>query len=335
MMPANLTPQYKEAEARFRAATTNEDRLACLEEMLRLMPKHKGTEKLQADLKRRIAKLGRQETKKTVKRVPGEFVEREGIRQVLLVGAPNAGKSSLLKSLTSANPDVAPYPFTTTKFQPGMMRYEDVQVELVDGPATCSTLARPWMSNQLRACDLVLWVVSLADDDLLAGVDDLQSTLSGWHVRLRPAVAGTLFHPVEGEGEGGLVFRSTLLVATHTDADDADVRAEILRDSLDPAWVMHRVSTTTGAGIEALRRLVFDHLDVVRVYTKLPGKKPDHENPFLLDLGSTVLDLAEEIHKDIAGGLKFARIWGAGSFDGQHVQRDHVLADGDVVELHA
>jgi len=333
-MPANLTPQYKEAEAQFRAATTTEEKLSCLQEMLRLIPKHKGTEKLQADLKRRIAKLGRQETKKTAKRMPGEFVEREGIRQVVLLGAPNAGKSALLASLTGATPEIAPYPFTTTRFQPGMMRFEDIQIELVDGPATSSTISRPWMSNQVRACDLALWVVSLGDDDLLTGTDDLQATLAGWHVRLRPAAPGTLFH-TDADPPDEFLYRPTLLVATHADDEAAGVREEMLLAQLGPSFPVHRVSTTTGAGIEELRKTIVDHLDIVRVYTKAPGKKPDTENPFVLDRGSTVLDLAEEIHKDIAESLKFARIWGAGSFDGQHVQRDHVLADGDVVELHS
>lgn len=328
-MPANLTPQYKEAEARYREASTPEEKLACLHDMLRLLPKHKGTEKLQADLKRRISKFSAVETKKTARRVPGEFVDREGTTQTLLLGAANAGKSALVAALTEAKPEVAAYPYTTTRLAPGMMAFEDVQLQLVDLPAVSRELAKPWLSNQVRAADLILWVVSLADDDLLAAVEDVQALLGDWHLVLVPAGSA----PAERDDD--LEPRPALLVATHGDDEGAELRLELLRSVLGEGWPVHVVSVSRDEGLDALRRIVFDALHVVRVYTKVPGKKADMAHPFLLHAGSTVMDLAEAVHKDIAAGLKFARIWGADAFDGQHVQRDHVLADGDVVELHA
>lgn len=327
-MPANLTPQYKEAEARYRAAVTVEEKRECLTEMLRIIPKHKGTEKLQADLKKRLSKLGRAESQKSAARAPGEFVDREGVKQTLLLGPPNAGKSALLAALTAATPEVAEYPYTTTHLLPGMMPVRDVQLQLVDSPAISHDFVRPFMNSQLRATDLVLLVVSLADDDLLSGVDALREILEGWHVRLVPAEPGT------GPSREREARVPALVVGTHADDDAAALREGLLRDSLGERWPVHSVSTATGHGLDALREKILETLALVRVYTKVPGHKPDMTSPFLLERGATVMDLAAAVHKDVAAGLSFARIWGHDAFDGQHVQRDHILCDGDVVELH-
>jgi hypothetical protein len=351
-VPANLTPQYKEAEERFRAASTADEKIACLKEMIRIIPKHKGTEKLQADLKKRLAKLQKGSeggAKAAPRRAPGEYVDREGPKQILLVGGPNQGKSSLLATLTKAKSEVAPYPYTTTVMQPGMMSVYDIQLQLVDAPAISREFARPFVANQIRAADLLLWVVSLGDDDLLTWVEETREVLREWHFELVPAVRPA---PADPEGpvpdqgtdedeteavatipEGGLP-RPAIVVLTHADDAAAELREELLAEVIGGGWPTVRVSTVTGDGLDDLRGLVFERLGVVRVYTKQPGKKADRESPFVLDLGATVLDLAEAVHREIAESLTFARIWGEGAFDGQHVQRDHVLADGDTVELH-
>jgi ribosome-interacting GTPase 1 len=354
-MPANLTPEYKEAEARFREAATPEEKLACLREMLRVIPKHKGTEKLQADLKRRISKLQQGEKKSATRRHPGEFVDREGSKQVLIIGGANAGKSSLLAALTGAHPEIAPYPFTTTHLMPGMMQFEDVQIQLVDGPATCRSFVQPWLGNQIKSCDLVLWTVSLGNDDLLGAIEEMREQLTHWRVELRPAaLAGVAIggaaigggvsaghdepgapeDPIEADGPGAGA-KPALLVGTHADDAAADVREALLLEGLGAGWPLHRVSLPEHRGIEDLKRAIFASLRIVRVYTKTPGKKPDVGTPYVLDAGSTVLTLAARIHRDLAERLRFARIWGKGAFDGQHVQRDHILSDGDIVELHS
>ncbi|MGC9359323.1 MAG: TGS domain-containing protein [Anaerolineae bacterium] len=79
---------------------------------------------------------------------------------------------------------------------------------------------------------------------------------------------------------------------------------------------------------------MFERLGVIRVYSKAPGRPPDLDAPFTLEEGSTVADLAAKVHRDFYDQLKSARIWGKGVHDGQMVSRDHVLADGDIVELH-
>jgi hypothetical protein len=104
---------------------------------------------------------------------------------------------------------------------------------------------------------------------------------------------------------------------------------------LTEPWSIVPVSATHGIGLENLRRQTFDALDIIRVYTKEPGKPADREKPFTLKRGATVAGLAATIHKDLALKLRFARLWGRTVFDGQPVKGDHVLEEGDVVEIHA
>jgi hypothetical protein len=93
------------------------------------------------------------------------------------------------------------------------------------------------------------------------------------------------------------------------------------------------VSAETGRNLDWLRRAVFDRLEIIRVYSKPPGEEPDLSAPFVMEKGGTVEDFATKVHQDFLQTLKSARIWGEGVYDGQMVGRDHVLHDGDVVEL--
>src|SRR6266566_9587820 len=137
-MPANLTPEYKAAEAAFRKARDPRERLERLREMLRVIPKHKGTDHLQGDIKRRIKELSEE-----LERAPKGggrgglplAIRPEGTAQLALIGPPNAGKSSLHARLTASGAQAAPYPFTTQYPEAGMMPYEDIRFQLVDLPA--------------------------------------------------------------------------------------------------------------------------------------------------------------------------------------------------------
>lgn len=322
-MPANLTPQYREADRKFKTATTPQDKLAALEEMLAIIPKHKGTEKMQADLKRRIAKLrARAQQKRSAARGrPFYHVDREGAGQIALVGAPNVGKSSLLRALTNAQPEIADYPFTTRVPLPGMMTYENVQVQLIDLPPVTPEATEGWLYSIIRGADAVALVADLSSDDLLAQTDQVRALLEQAKLAL-PA------EPREPHQ------KRTLVVANKIDAAGAPSRLALYRQA-GGALTTVPVSATQGTGLGELRGALFHLLGVVRVYSKAPGRKADDSAPFILKRGATVLDAAQAIHKDFVARLKYARLWGADEYQGQMVGRDHVLEDGDMIELHA
>jgi uncharacterized protein len=330
-MPANLTPQYKSAEERFRQATTREEKLTALREMMALLPKHKGTEKLQADLKRRIAKLEDEAESGSHgggHRFDPGHVPREGAGQWVMLGAPNAGKSALLKALTHAHPEVAPYPFTTRAPQPGIMPFEDVQVQLVDTPAVTREHAESYMPNLVRGADGALLLVDV-------NAADVEESLAPLHALLDRARVWPGGRALPADASPMLVMRPVLVIGNKVDRDSDGTCAALAREVAGADLPFHGVSAEHGQGLEELRPELFGRLGRIRIYAKEPGKKPDLERPFVLERGATVRDLAKAIHKEIADHLKFARVWGSVRLGGQQVDREHVLTDRDVVEIHA
>src|SRR5438445_4987966 len=322
-MPANLTPQYLEAERRFREATTPEEQLAALNEMMATIPKHKGTERMRADIRRRMAKVRTDTARK--RSVGGgatwQHVPREGAGQIALVGPPNAGKSRLLAALSNAAPIVAPYPFATRMPLPGMVNFENVKIQLVDLPPIAPETAEPWLFALIRQADAALLVADLESDDLLSAMEDTLDLAGRSGVRL-----------VRSGSDGAV---PTLLVAAKADVPGGTERLEILREVFADRFPILAVSAEAGTNMDALRKEMFQLLNVIRVYTKAPGRRADLSTPFVLKRGATVQDAAGVVHKDFAERLKYARIWGSRAFEGQMVQREHVLEDGDVLELHA
>lgn len=326
-MPANLPPTYHEAEERLRASVTAEEKVAALEEMLRLVPKHKGTEKIQADIKSRISKLKRQPKKKVRSHGPSHHIPSEGAGQVVLVGPPNSGKSSLVTRLTHASPTVADYPLTTREATPGMMPFQDVAIQIVDLPPLNEDYVEHWVYDSIRTADLV-WLV-LSAESALEGVELVERLLADKAIALSPTGAG------ESEAaRPGWCSKKTLMVLTGLDRPYAPEDVELLEDLLEVPWARIAVSTITGEGLEELAGETFRALAVMRVYSKQPGRPADLERPFTLTLGSTVGDLARAIHQDLSEGFRFARVWGPSAHDGQKVQQGHVLEEGDVVEIH-
>jgi len=330
-MPANLTPQYLEAEKRYKQATTAREKIEALEEMLSTIPKHKGTEKLQADLKTRLSKA-RQESQKSKgsggsKRDLLEVVEREGAGQVALLGAANAGKSSLLAAMTKATPEIAEYPYTTHVPLPGMMPYENIKIQLVDLPAITQDFWQPRYSGIIRNADAALLLADLASPDMLDQIETI------FHL-LRDSKIELASQDTPRDGSTSVIWRKTLLVATKADLDPTEENLSILKEFYGSQFETFPISSRTGQGIEPLKRRIFQILNILRVFSKPPGKKADPNDPFVLKRGSTVLDAAALIHKDFAEKLKFARIWGSEKFEGQMVHRDHVLEDGDIIEFH-
>lgn len=289
------------------------------------IPKHKGTEHMRADIRRRMAKARTDAARRKAAGGKGptwHHVPREGAGQVALVGPPNAGKSQLLAGLSHAAPVVAPYPFSTRVPLPGMVPFEDVQIQLVDLPPIAPETAEPWLLALVRQSDAALLVVDLADDDVLSGIDTTLEIAARFRVRL-------------GRRNGGDDVVPSLMVAAKLDADGAEARLEVVREAWAERFEILAVSAEAGTNLETLRHELFRLLDVIRVYTKAPGHRADRSVPFVLPRGATVADASAAVHKDFVERLKYARIWGARAFDGQMVQREHVLEDGDVLELHA
>lgn len=330
-MPANLTPQYKEAEQRFRQATTHAEKLEMLREMLALLPKHKGTEKMQADLKHRIAKLeeeGAMPRRGGAQRFDPGHVTREGAGQWVLIGPPNAGKSALVRALTHAHPEVAAYPFTTRAPLPGMMPFEDVQVQLVDTPPVAEHHTESYLPNLVHGADGVLLVLDVTADDLEESARALAAILE----RARVWPDG---RPLPPDAPSFITVKAAVAIGNKCDLDRDGTFAALAREAIPAGIPFYPVSAEHGRGLEELRAHLFRALDRIRIYAKEPGKKPDMEKPFVLRRGATVQALALAVHKELAERVKYARIWGAARFDGQQVDKDHVLSDRDVVELHS
>ena len=329
-MAANLTPQYRQAEAEFRRAGTPEEELRCLEQMLREMPKHKGTDKLQAELKQKISKA-RQEIAQAkqagARKSPAHKIPRQGAGRAVIIGGPNAGKSSLLKSLTRATPEVAPYPFTTREPQVGMMAWEDVMVQLIDTPPITHDMLDSGLLALIRGCDVVLLLVDLDDDD---GLKQLQEVLR----RLNLTKTRLARESYLDEQDIGLSFTQTFLVLNKIDVPEAAGRITMLNEFGRLDFPAFRISAGQGLGLEELRRAVFQALDVVRVYTKLPSKKDADSTPFTLRRGGTLLDVAELVHREVAANFKHARVWGRQANGSALLRGDYLVQDGDVVEIH-
>lgn len=327
-MPANLPPEYLEAEKRYRAAKNPTEKLACLEDMLTLLPKHKGTDKLRADLRRRVSKVkaASQAKKGASKRESAFQIDKEGAGQVVVVGPANVGKSALVARLTNANPEVADFPLTTWKPTPGMMPVENIQVQLVDTPPLNRDYVEPELLDLIRRSDLILLVVDLQTDP----VQQLEETVNLLEEnRIVPSHQRDKY-----EEERLLKFIPFLVLANKNDDESTDENLQIFRELTDNDWPMISVSTITGRNLEMLKNTLVDKLQIIRVYSKAPGKEPDLTAPFVLKRGSTVEDFAGKVHKDFVDKLKIAKVWGDVVFDGQMVQRDYILRDGDVVELH-
>jgi hypothetical protein len=326
-MPANLPPDYFEAERLFREAESTTDKIARLEDLIRTVPKHKGTDRLRADLRRKLAELKREPRshKGGARRASAFNIGREGAGQVVLIGPPNVGKSALLDALTNATPEVADSPFTTWEPLPGMMAYADIQIQLVDTPPLNAEYTDPGLLDLIRRADLALLVVNLQGDP----VAELEESIALLQEhRIHPC------HRREELGPEAGSYAPILVVANKSDTDADEELFDLFIALLDEAWPMVDVSAVTGRNLDLLRQRVFEALGIIRVYSKAPNEPPDMVAPYTLKQGSTVAEMAAKVHRDFYENLKTARVWGANVFDGQMVGRDHVLSDGDIVELY-
>jgi ribosome-interacting GTPase 1 len=330
-MPANLPPEYFEAEKRFKQAATPSEKIVALEDLLATIPKHKGTDKLRADLRRRLSQL-RKEAASKKKGGRGDLyvVQKEGAAQIALVGFPNSGKSSLLACLTNANPVIADYPLSTLVPLPGMMPFEDIQLQLVDLPPIGNEATDGWVSGILRYADALILVIDLTEEpDIQAEL--LIDQLNRWniHPRTRTEIRESSDKIPVG------VFKRTLVAANKIDLVKVEDDFFKLETKYGHLYQCIAVSALKKENLEELKRALFEVSEIIRVYSKPPGKEPDISTPFTIPKGSTIIDLASFIHKDFLFHLKYARVWGSAKFDGQKVEKNHILKDRDIVELNA
>lgn len=327
-MPANLTPQYLEAEAKFKQAKSVPEKIKALEAMMAIIPKHKGTERLRGQLKSRMAKLKEELQKKpAVSRAEQAYnVKKEGAAQVAFVGLPNAGKSSLFTHLTHAPSEVADYPFTTQKPIPGMMRFENLQIQLVDTPPIQMDRVEPGFPNLIRNANGLLIVLDLTDAPVYQ-MEVILEELGRMKIKVGDA-------DLDSPMEQGWVFKRAVLLGNKADLRGANEGLRTLEDRFKNDWKVLPVSAKEEMNFEEVRKEVYNRLDILRVYTKIPGKEPDRTEPVILKRGSTIEDVALSVHKDFAAKLRYARVWGSGKFEGQMVKRDYRVSEGDVIELH-
>ena len=323
-MPANLPPQYFEAEKRFRTVKTTEEKIAALQSMLAIMPKHKGTDHLHAELRRKIAKLTEEAEKRYATSRTTFYIKKEGAGQVILVGLPNTGKSQLLASFTDAVPEIADYPFTTKSPVIGMMKFENIQIQLVDTPPITSRESHIWLNNIARNSDLIAIIVDLSTspeqqvETILQELDNIGivSTTDNSHQII------------------GKQPKKMLIIGNKTDLESSKFNSRELTQKYSAKFPVILISSKHGDNLEELKKVIFECLDIIRVHTKNPGRKPDLNDPMIMNKGSTMKDAAEAVHKDFRTKLKYALVWGSGKFDGQRVSPDHVLQDNDIIELH-
>jgi len=328
-LPANLTPQYYVAEEAYRKATTVEEKIEALQEMLAVIPKHKGTEKIQGNLRRRLSKLREAGDKKTQTASYNPFyIEKQGAGQVILVGYPNTGKSSLVAALTRAQPKIAAFPFTTNLPLAGMMPYKDILIQLVDTPPLSAEGAPPELLNTLRGGDLLLIILDVSSDECLEQIDGTLSFLQEKKV-IKKTSGKT---DTADSTPDNIKYIPYLIVANKCDLPPSKENIDVLQE-LWPALPLLNVSAAEKTKLNLLKEEIYTGLDIIRVYTKAPGGQPDLQTPFVLKKGGTVLDLAYNIHRDFPELFKNARVWGSAKFEGQTVAREYILVEGDIVEI--
>jgi len=326
-MPTNLPPEYFAAEKEYKSAIELEDKISSLENLISTIPKHKGTDHLRADLRRRLSKLkdASLSIKKKGKHDSAWHIDKEGAGRVAIIGAPNVGKSALITALTHATPKVSEYPMTTWQPTPGMMPFEDIQIQLVDTPALSKEHSESELFNLIKISNLVLLLVDLQGYPFEQFEESLKLLEQNHIIPLQ--------RKENYKDEPNISFVPFILVINKSDCenfkDDYNVFCELLEEKCSKIPV-----SASKDNLNNLKKIIYEKLEIMRIYSKKPGKPAEMDKPFVLKIGSSLEEFAVKVHKDFLQNFKTARIWGKDVFDGQLVGRDHILYDGDVVELH-
>jgi hypothetical protein len=389
-MPTNLPPEAKNKWEEVEATKNPREKLRLLEEFLSLVPRHKGTAKLCMNVKKKIKDLKKEMEEKKRKRAarsgPKIFIEKEGAAQIVLLGLTKSGKSSLLTALTNAKVEISSSPYTTREPVPGIMNYQDIQIQIIEAPALMEGSAdgRAWGLQTLgvaRNADGLILVIDLSQDPvkqlstILEEMEKARILLSKpkAHVEierkfmgagLRITVMGRLvdcnfkdveellksyrvtdaFVKVSGEATLGeiedaiyesTVYKPAVVIANKVDLEGADGNLKLLEAYVRNKLPIIAASGANRTGLEKLGETLFNTLNIMRIYTKEPNEREFSNNPFILKKGSTIYDLARNIHSDFKENFNFARVWSKRlRFSPQKVGATFILQDGDVVEIH-
>jgi len=327
-MPANLPPDYYAAEERFRQAKTSEEKIRITEEMLAIMPKHKGTDHLKADLRARISRLEKEGLKKKtgISTYNPFAVDREDCPQIVLLGAANSGKSALCNRLSTSNSEVAEYPYTTTKPGPGIFRHNHYRCQIVDLPPIISDSMEGWMGDLLRSSDGAMICFDASQESALEEVSSVFKAIDSANVYIYGLQPG---HPPLGT-----VPKKAFIALTKCDIAHPEVKDLLMAEFRDKFLIIETSAVGT-MDLNVFTNVIAESLQILRIFTKIPGKKADIDEPYIVKRGITVIELAETVHRELADSFRFARVWGKKVFDGQRMGKEYVLEDEDIVELHA
>ncbi len=296
MASTNQSPQYLEAEARYLQASTDEEKISCLQEMIKLCPKHKSSEKMLAGLKTRLKKLKQKldKQKKSSRRKAG--IRKESL-QACLIGLTNSGKSTILKAITNANPEIAIYPYTTKQVNLGTLDYEGVKIQILDLPAVESEFFDQGLAN---TTDLLLIIIT--------NLEQLE--------QIFPFLENTI-------GKQLIIYNK---IDNLNQQQLRKIEAKLKTKKLN--FFLFNDNS------EELKEKIFSQFSIIRVYTKEPHK-PSTKEPLVLPVNSTVEQVAAKVSKDLLKNLKETRITGPSSkFPNQKAGLKHILKDKDIVEFH-
>lgn len=389
-MVTNLPAEARAKWAEVVAARSPEEKIRLMREFLSLVPKHKGTSKLVANIRRRIAELERELERSKARRKGGGAgfaIPKEGAGQIVILGPPNVGKSSLLAALTNAKPEVSPLPFTTQKPVPGMLQYEDIQFQLIEAPAIVEGASEgrmngPQILSLARNSDGLIIMVDLSEDPVgqfymvqseldKAGIlirrpegeveiikrahgvgiqivgggtlfgcayEDVKNLLESYKITsavLRVSGKVTL-DDIEDAIFSHSVYKPAIVVANKLDLPGSREKMALLEGEVMKFKIpLLAVSCVSGEGLKKLGENIFRVLGVVRVYTKEPSSREPSKKPLVVKSGTSVIEVARELHSEMYRNFKYARIWGpSAKYPGERVGPTHILEDGDVVEIH-
>lgn len=328
-MPTNLPPEFFRAEQRFKEARTDKEKIELLEELIGTIPKHKGTDKLRAEYRRKLSQLrvAAQKSKKGTKQVSEYHIEKEGAARIVIIGTTNVGKSSLVAKLSNANPEVSENPFTTWHPTPGMVEFENIQLQFIDTPPIDLDFFEPEFLELLKTSDLLLVMFDIQSYPL----QQLDKVVNLLLVSKITPSNNEKINSTQQNFSKRPVIISVNKVENEKYIKEYQILEELLKEE---GWNLIPISIEQNFNLNTLLKIIIKETKLIRVYSKPPGKDVDYTKPFIMKEGSSVGEFALQVHHDFFEKLKMAKVWGKGVFDGQPVGKEHILNDGDIVELH-